>query len=306
VVKVDILADGLLFPEGPVAMKDGSVLVAEIRGGTIRRIAPNGDLSLVATCRGGPNGMAIGPDGALYVCNNGGNTYKPDHFAALGPAEDYAGGSIQRVDIDTGNVQTLYTHCNGHRLSSPNDIVFDAQGGMYISDFGKKHARHRDHGGLYYARPDGSSIAELAYPLAAPNGVGLSPAGGILYVAETECCRVWAFDVATAGELRKYTGNGAAPHGGRLLCTLPGYQRLDSLAIDSDGNICVGTLITGVVTVISPEGRVLRTVAMPDTHVTNICFGGADMSTAYITLSGTGQLAATRWPTPGLPLHFAL
>lgn len=300
---VKVLASGLQFPEGPVAMGDGSVLVAEIRGGTIRRIASDGTVTLVAGCGGGPNGMAIGPDGGLYVCNNGGNTYTPDHFAAIGPAADYTGGSIQRVDIKTGKVETLYTHCGGHRLSSPNDIVFDAHGGMYISDFGKKHARHRDHGGLYYAKHDGSGIIELAYPVAAPNGVGLSPAGDTLYVAETECARVWAFDIVAAGKINKHSG--PTPHGGRLLCTVPGYQRLDSLAVDANGNICIGTLITGVVTVVAPTGDVLRTVPMPDTHVTNICFGGPDLRTAYITLSGTGQLVSMKWPNPGLKLNFS-
>ncbi|HEY9278475.1 MAG TPA: SMP-30/gluconolactonase/LRE family protein, partial [Eoetvoesiella sp.] len=241
-------------------------------------------------------------DGALYVCNNGGNTYKPDHFAATGPAKDYAGGSIQRVDLNTGEVTTLYTHCGEHRLSSPNDLVFDTHGGMYFSDFGKKHARHRDHGGLYYAQPDGSNIKELAYPVAAPNGVGLSPKGDVLYVAETETAQVWAFDIVAPGQIKKHAS--PSPHGGRLVCGLPGYQRLDSLAIDSKGNICIGTLITGVVTVISPDGDVVRTVAMPDTHVTNICFGGADLKTAYITLSGSGQLVSTPWQEPGLKLNY--
>lgn len=300
--EIKVLATGLLFPEGPVAMQDGSVLVAEIRSGKIQRVDTEGNVSVVADCKGGPNGMAIGPDGALYVCNNGGNTYTENHFAAIGPAKDYAGGSIQRVDLKTGEVSTLYTHCGEHRLSSPNDMVFDAHGGMYFSDFGKKHARHRDHGGLYYALPDGSRITEVTYPVQAPNGVGLSPDGKVLYVAETETCQVWAFDIEEPGKIKKHTTQ--SPHGGRLICGLPGYQRLDSLAIDSDGNICIGTLITGVVTVISPDGEVVRTVTMPDTHVTNICFGGPDHKTAYITLSGVGHLVATEWHTPGLVLNY--
>lgn len=300
---ITVLATGLLFPEGPVALSDGSVLVAEIRSGKVKRINADGSVDTVADCGGGPNGMALGPDGALYVCNNGGNTYVPDHFAAIGPAKDYAGGSIQRVDIDTGKVTTLYTHCGEHRLSSPNDLVFDAHGGFYFSDFGKKHARHRDHGGLYYATADGSRITELAYPVSAPNGVGLSPDQDVLYVAETECSRVWAFDIASPGVLKKHSG--ASPHGGRLLCTVPGYQRLDSLAVDTEGNICIGTLITGQVTVVSPKGEIVRSVAMPDTHVTNICFGGPDLRTAYVTLSGDGLLVSLPWPVSGLELNFS-
>jgi gluconolactonase len=301
---IKIVATGLQFPEGPVALKDGSVLVAEIRSGKIQRVQPDGTVETVADCGGGPNGLALGPDGALYACNNGGNTYPRDHFAAIGPSKDYVGGSIQRVDLDTGEVTTLYTHCGEHRLSSPNDIVFDAQGGFYFTDFGKKHARHRDHGGLYYALPDGSRITELAYPVSAPNGVGLSANEDVLYIAETECSRVWAFDIESPGVLKKYT-SGPTPHGGRLLCTVPGYQRLDSLAVDAEGNICIGTLITGQVTVVSPEGEIVRSVAMPDTHVTNICFGGEGLRTAYVTLSGKGLLAAVPWPAGGLELNFS-
>ena len=106
------------------------------------------------------------------------------------------------------------------------------------------------------------------------------------------------FDIERPGKLHKATGHGA--HGGRLLCALPGYQRLDSLAIDSAGNICVGTLVTGMITVISPRGEILRQVKFPDSYVTNICFGGADLRDAYITASGSGRLYRTRWPRPWL------
>ena len=299
---ISVMATGLQFPEGPVAMEDGSVLVSEIRAGRVTRVSPDGTLTTVADCKGGPNGLAIGPDGAAYVCNNGGNTYPPDHFAAIGPASDYAGGSIQRIDLQTGNVETLYTHCGEHRLSAPNDLVFDKHGGFYFSDFGKKHARLRDHGAIYYALPDGSSITEVAYQVAAANGVGLSPDGNVLYVAETETSRLWAFDIEAPGQIRR---NGyPSPHGGRLVCGLPGYQRLDSMAIDAEGNVCIGTLITGLVTVISPDGKEVNTVQMQDMYVTNICFGGADMKTAFITLSSSGQLVSMPWEKAGLKLNY--
>ncbi|SHH96516.1 SMP-30/gluconolactonase/LRE family protein [Pollutimonas bauzanensis] len=300
--QIKVMATGLQFPEGPVAMKDGSVLVSEIRAGRVTRVAADGTLTTVSTCKGGPNGLAIGPDDALYVCNNGGNSYLPDHFAAMGPAQDYAGGSIQRISIETGTAETLYTHCGEHRLSAPNDLVFDQYGGMYFSDFGKKHARYRDHGAIYYAHPDGSGIVEVAYQVAAANGIGLSPAGDVLYVTETETSRLWAFDIAEPGRINKQPA--PSPHGGRLICGLPGYQRLDSMAIDEEGNVCIGTLITGLVTVISPDGRVIRKVEMPDTHVTNICFGGPDMKTAFITLASSGKLVAMPWWEAGLKLNF--
>lgn len=300
--KETILATGLLFPEGPVALSDGSILFVEIRAGKISRLGVDGQLRVVVACGGGPNGAAIGPDGALYVCNNGGSAYAPGHFVATGPAPDYEGGSIQRVDLASGTTTVLYTHCNGHRLSAPNDLVFDAAGGFYFTDFGKKHARSRDHGGVYYALPDGSRITELAYPVQAPNGIGLSPDGSVLYVAETETSRLWAFDVVAPGTIHKLPF--PSPHGGRLVCGLPGFQRFDSLALEANGNICVATLITGQVCVISPSGALLRTVQFPDRYVTNLCFGGPDLRTAYVTLSETGRLASMPWPEAGLALQF--
>jgi sugar lactone lactonase YvrE len=128
-------------------------------------------------------------------------------------------------------------------LSAPNDIVFDRQGGFYFTDLGKRRARDRDHGGLYYALPDGSKITELVHPMLSPNGVGLSPDEKTVYVADTETSRLFAFDIVEPGVLRKEPF--PAPYTGRLVCGLPGFQRFDSLAVEASGNIAVATLITG-------------------------------------------------------------
>jgi gluconolactonase len=301
--EIHIVASGLRFPEGPVAMADGTVILGEIAGAAVTRVRSDGAKSPVGNAGGGPNGLATGRDGAVYVCNNGGGSYPPGSFLSTGPAADYKGGYIQRIDPRTGDTRALYSECNGHKLSAPNDIVFDRQGGFYFTDLGKRYARQRDHGGLYYALPDGSNIVELVYPMLSPNGVGLSPDEKTLYVADTESSRLFAYGIASPGVLN--TEPFPAPYGGRLICGLPGFQRFDSLAVEASGNICVATLITGHITVIAPDGRVVRQVAMPDVYPTNICFGGNDMKTAYITLSGAGQLAAMEWPEPGLRLNFA-
>jgi gluconolactonase len=262
--EIRVTATGLRFPEGPVEMADGSVILGEIAGGTVTRVMPDGTKTVVSAAGGGPNGLALGP---------------------------YRGGYIQRIDPRTGDTRVLYSHCGQHKLSAPNDIVFDRQGGFYFTDLGKRRARDRDHGGLYYALPDGSKIVELVHPMLSPNGVGLSPDEKILYVADTESSRLFAFDIVEPGVVRKEPF--PAPYGGRLVCGLPGFQRFDSLAVEASGNIAVATLISGHITVIAPGGRVVRQVKMPDVYPTNICFGGRDMKTAYITLSGTGQFATT-------------
>jgi gluconolactonase len=300
--EMTLVASGLQFPEGPVALGDGRVLVVEIKTGTIAAVSPDGTVERIATTGGGPNGAAMGPDGKLYVCNNGGFEWH-DMGGMLAPGEqpeDYIGGRIQRVDITTGEVDDLYTECNGIGLRGPNDIVFDAHGGFWFTDLGKTRARETDKGGLYYAAADGSSITEVIYPLTTPNGVGLSPDGSRLYVAETMTGRLYGWDVAGPGQV---TEPAAGP--GALLYDFPGFQLLDSLAVDGDGNICVATLITGAISVISPTGELLAVHPVPqyDVFVTNICFGGDDHRTAYITSSGWGHLYSMPWPNAGLQLQ---
>ncbi len=144
----------------------------------------------------------------------------------------------------------------------------------------------------------------MIQPLTTPNGVGLSPDGRRLYVAETATGRLWAFAISEPGVIER-DDSSLAPHGGTLIAGLPGYQLFDSLAVEADGNICVATLFNGGITVIAPDGSSTEHVPMPDLFTTNICFGGADMRTAYITLSSTGRLVRMRWPRPGLRLNFS-
>jgi gluconolactonase len=298
------IANGLRFPEGPIAMPDGSVVLVEIEAGRLTRILPDGTKQTVAEPGGGPNGAAIGPDGKCYVCNNGGfNWHDADGLLRpVSQADDYSGGRIERIDLDTGALEVLYTHCGDNRLNGPNDIVFDSDGGFWFTDLGKARARDMDRGAVYYARTDGSLIVEVAFPLVTPNGIGLSPDGKILYVAETETSRLWRYDVLGPGKLSR--AEWPNTNGGILVAGMAGYQRFDSLALDCAGNICVGTLIEGGVTVISPDGQSVEHIAVPDPYCTNICFGGADLKTAFLTLSAYGTLVAMDWPRPGLPLHF--
>ncbi|HET6519975.1 MAG TPA: SMP-30/gluconolactonase/LRE family protein [Geminicoccaceae bacterium] len=299
---------GLRFPEGPVAMPDGSVLVVEIERRTVTRVAPDGTKTVVAEPGGGPNGLAIGPDGKCYVCNNGGFDFIRDEHGLrpVQQAGDYSGGRIERVDLATGAVEVLYRDAVGLRgdrvpLKGPNDIVFDGRGGFYFTDLGKVRPREQDRGAVFYGRADGSLCREVAFPMVTPNGIGLSPDDSVLYVAETEPGRLWAFDIVEPGEVRKRPW--PSPHGGRLVAGVGGYQRFDSLAVEAGGNVCVATLVNGGITVIPPDGGPVEHVPLPDMHTTNVCFGGEGLRTAYVTLSNSGRLVALDWPRAGLPLH---
>jgi gluconolactonase len=299
-----LLASGLFFPEGPIAMEDGTLLCVELGRRTVDRVHPDGTVEVVSENGGSPNGIAIGPDGAVYVCNSGGWDFiEVAGFRITAPEQpaDYSGGRIERVDLATGAVQVLYTECDGHPLTGPNDIVFDTHGGMWFTDHGKIRERERDHGGVYYASIDGSSIREVIYPLESPNGIGLSPDGTRLYVAETHTGRLWSFDVTAPGEVAK---TGPARTGGSLLVGLPGFQLFDSLAVDAEGFVVVGTLVNGGLTIVAPDGSSVDHVALPDFMVTNVCFGGDDLRTAYVTCSATGTIRSFRWPRPGLRLAY--
>jgi gluconolactonase len=298
---IALITDGLEFPEGPVVLADGSIIVVEIARGTLTRVELDGTTEVVAETGGGPNGAALGPDGAMYVCNNGGFEWnRSGRYLLPGrQADDYAGGSIQRVDIGTGEVETLYTHVDGHRLCGPNDLMFDATGGFWFSDHGKIRERDRDRGGLYYAAADGSEIREVAFPLDGPNGVGISPGGDRVYVAETQSGRVLYWNLSGPGQLAE--GEQAR---GRFLAAPAGNKLFDSLAMDADGNVCVATIVESGISTFTPDGAELEFFATDDPLTTNIAFGGDDLGTAYITLSGTGRLIATEWPRAGLALPF--
>jgi gluconolactonase len=302
-MEIVVVAEGLEFPEGPVAMADGSVIVTEIRAGRVTRVRPDGSKELVVETGGGPNGAAIGPDGALWIANNGGafSWHEEQGLTIPGPTpQTHQGGSIQRFDFESGRLETVYESCDGRPLLGPNDLVFDGEGGFWFTDHGCTTADGRRFGALLYARSDGSQITRQREGLIAPNGVGLSPDGRNVYVADTYLQRLWAFDVGEPGVLAP---PGLAP--GRVVANLPDYQLLDSLAVEAGGKVCVATIINGGITAFDPVTGETVHFPFPDLICTNICFGGADMQAAWITASGTGRLYKARWPRPGLRLAYS-
>ncbi|MBA2933678.1 SMP-30/gluconolactonase/LRE family protein [Sphingomonas sp. CGMCC 1.13654] len=299
------LTDGLMLPEGPIALADGSLMVVEVLGGRLTRIAPDGARSVVAELGGGPNGAAIGPDGRCYVCNNGGLDHIELEGGALVPQEapiDTPPGSIQVVDLATGAFEMLYAHGEATPFWGPNDIVFDRDGGFWFTDFGRDRGRVRMRGAVYYARADGSGIREVIAPIDAPNGIGLSPDGRTLYVATTYEAHLLSFRLSAPGVVDRSAGQ--MPGGATIVGRAGAGQYLDSLAIDRQGRICVASPGIGAILVFPAGGGAPMAIDMPDFLTTNICFGGADLTTAYVTLGSSGRVAMLDWDTPGLPLAF--
>ena len=292
-----IIATGLEFPEGPVCDRDGSVYVVEIRGGRVRKIAADGTLSVFAQPGGGPNGAARGPDSALYVTNNGGFAWHDG--LPVGPAQDYETGRIERIDTN-GTVRRFYTACDDVRLSAPNDLVFDAEGNFYFTDPIQRDPAVREplsaptkrRGSVYYATPDGTRIQRVATNLQHPNGIGLTPDGKTLLVAETFAASLCAFPIRAPGVLGERRPFGSLPKG---------YYP-DGFCLDEEGYVLVGGVLGGGIVVFDPDGKQVDLIACADRVVTNVAFGGPNYSTLYITESGLGRVVTHEWPRRGLVL----
>jgi len=281
-----VIADGLSFPEGPVVMQDGSVIVVEIMSGQVTRCWGDGRKEVVSRPGGGPNGAATASDGSLWVCNNGG----------MAPGGAPGPGRIERIDLATGRAESVYTECDGTPLSAPNDLMFDHDGNVWFTDLGRFAEGHsgKQFGGLYCAAGDGSWITRIEGHCLSYNGVGVSPDWKTVYVADTYSGRVYAYDRRAEAQTARW------------VASVPGKTMLDSLAMTASGNVCIATMgvgAGGAISSVTPSGEVTM-VPFDDPYVTNIAFGGADMMDAWITFSGRGALVKTRWSEPGMKLVY--
>jgi gluconolactonase len=292
----EIIAEGLATPEGPVVCDDGSVILVEVSGGRITRVTPDGRKQTVAEPGGGPNGLAVGPDGALWCCNSGGFDLTKIDLDGMHapPAPGYTGGTIQRVDVATGKVELVYADYEGRTFGGPNDIVFAADGSFWFTDFGKWTPDAMRHGGLYHAGTDGGTLRQVSFGTCL-NGVGLSPDGKRAYAAATMERWLLGFDTDPAAGFQR----------GEVLANFRGRQMIDSMAIEASGVIAVGCLIESHgIGRVDPASGAVALVPTPDALPTNIAFGGADMRDAYITFTERGALAKCRWLVPGMRLPF--
>jgi gluconolactonase len=243
------------------------------------------------------------------------------------PIPDPAAGSIWEVDLKEGKAKELFGPTTGDRLIAPDDIVFDPfgpEGSFWFTDCGYQNDHVLRKGGVYAANLNGMHPVMMA-DIPSANGLGFSEDGNTLFVADTLYGRLWALTMDEATLVKEPKGNKLfksrvikknpiSPFPGLAILALPGPQWLDSLKVQADGRVCVGTLLRGGISVVTPgssdvdflpvgptgpDGKVI-----PDPFTSNLCFGGSDMRDVWITASATGKIYHGRWPTPGLPPAF--
>jgi gluconolactonase len=275
-IEGDIVAEGLDFPEGPV-WTDGELLATEILGGTIARLAADGAVTRVATTGGGPNGATLDGAGRLWVTQNGGMAKE----GRVTPA-------IVRVDVATGEVESVTTKVSGLTLEGPNDLAFGPDGRLWFTDprGSSDPARNDKPGRLFVIDPasgDGELVVELGPVF--PNGLAFL-ADGTLVWTESFSRRVMAWRDGVA----------------EVIIELPERHFPDGMCVGADGTLFVASTYGHCVSVVV-DGVLTDKLMCGDGMPTNCCFGGPGGTDLYVTESRHGTLWRFPLGVGGLPLH---
>ncbi len=251
--------------EGPACDRDGNIYCVSFRHArNIARVSPEGRAELFVELpeKSAGNGIRFDPAGTMFVA-------------------DYTGHNVWTVDLKTKAV-TIFAH--EAAMNQPNDLALAPDGTLYASDPNWKNGT----GQLWRISRDGRTHREAA-DMGTSNGVEVSPDGRTLYVNESVQRNIWKFDIAADGALKNK----------RLLKKFDDYG-FDGMRCDVDGNLYIARHGKGTIVKLSPKGDVLREIDVLGPHPTNICFGGKDGRTAYVTEAKVKRLVQFRVDRPGL------
>ncbi|MFF0771377.1 SMP-30/gluconolactonase/LRE family protein [Nonomuraea wenchangensis] len=280
-----IVADGLGFPEGPTHLGDGAVAVVEMQGQRLTRVDEDGTTTVLGKLGGGPNGSALGHDGALYVANNGGlsATRSGGYWHAPEPFD----GCVQRVA--GGQVSVVAAGLPGPPPHRPNDLCFGPDGRLYVTDSHNwEDLRNLRPGRIAAVAADGA-VTQVAEVPAMPNGIAFGP-DGRLYVAQSLTRSILVFDWTP----------GASLGDPKVFAKLPTGSP-DGMCFDSGGDLYVCASVGHCVHVYDAGGTLKQTIDVPaGAQPTNCCIGDGRL---YVTFSMTGRLAAYELAIAPLPLY---
>lgn len=260
------------FLEGPSFDREGNLYCVNIPFGEIFRVSPNGEFTVVAQYRGRPNGLKIHRDGRIFIAD------RKLMLLLLDPA--------------TGSVTPVLEPGDAKRLKGLNDLVFDANGDLYFTDF-EGTGLQSPTGCVYRLRANGK-LECVIDNVPGPNGIVLNPGENAIYVAATFCNAIWRMPLNDDGSVSRV---GA-------FFTFSGGAGPDGLAIDSEGNLCVAHAGFGTVWVISPKGELIGAVRSEvGDFVTNLAYGGPGNKTLFIMEADSGTILAAEMPVAGQPMY---
>ncbi|HMP01897.1 MAG TPA: SMP-30/gluconolactonase/LRE family protein [Gemmatales bacterium] len=242
---------GFSFTEGPAADKEGNIYFTDIPKNRIMRLSRSGELSVFLEESQRCNGLMMDPRGRLVACQGG-------------------AGRVIAIDTETKEITVLADRYQGKRFKAPNDLTIDQQGGIYFTDpsFGAGPDAQETEA-VYYVSP-GGEVTRLIADLKQPNGIHLSRDEKTLYVLPSGTTGLFAYPIEAPGKLGSPQKHEVVKHGG------------DGMAMDVDGNLYLTQMMLSGVLVVSPEGKQLGLIKLPEVPA-NCVFGGPDFQTLYVT-----------------------
>ncbi len=273
------------FLEGPAADAAGNVFFSDIAGNRILKMDPKGAVTVFRADSGRTNGNCFDARGRLISCEGG----------EQGPGRR----RIVRTDMKTGEVAVLTDKYDGKRYNSPNDCCVDGKGRIWFTDprYGADRSDlEMDVEGVYRIDTDGKVARLLTQKeIHRPNGIAVSPDDRTLYVIDSHPRvggnrKVWAFDLAADGSLSRQ----------RVVYDFGKGRGGDGMKVDMKGNLWVAAGINrprgnageslevpAGIYVISPEGKLLGRIPIPEDLLTNLAFGGPERKTLFVTAGKT-------------------